>query len=705
MKLNSSLTRMDRLRKKHSKLIREISTSWNTKIPRNASLQILETTRGYLVNDLNVDMPSTLGFKAFIDEAKFRAAPAKHETAQSYVKSAILANVFGKISLLIEGNDPQAVAEARFYDAEERCKRANQRLRYYRNHDFAIRPLMKRLDVHQVFHLARRKISKWLADYDPADILEHSRHGPGGCGGEKEQKVKRPFSTPYFKFAKTPQGVSKGAYFLYLRAIVQNDAWVRAIAQDLCSSNVEPNLSVMSFENRVQLADTILEIARGNDVGFVLKTFSTHRAISSEPQGNVYVQLGIGSIFRDALKAAGCDLNDQSRNQSLAYAGSIEEDDSHRPSTVDVEMASDCECIELVRELFEPKWFELMDAVRSHDGRFKGEWFKWEKFSSMGNGFTFELESMIFYALAQACCDLSGETDWFSDTFGPRYKYGQLSVYGDDIIVPRGCVEHLIQVLRFCGFRTNIDKTFIDGPFRESCGSDWFNGTPVRAAYYKGDLSRIKDIVKLLNVVKYNSELLKSVGCEALDRTYEYLRTLLSVIAPTVSAHLRNTQKTLSWAYIWCEPDEVHQSKLVSWDTDMQSWLMPEIRSKLEEWDGRARWRYVQFLYAATGNRDPLPPDEYENLVLINPLAASLTAGGSGGDIMLAARAGDGRLDFVSRCEALSDLDRAFITCVQKRSLLEYSETESIAERLVAFKAAKAVNDNNNNSIYGSDGS
>lgn len=697
MKLNNSLQRMRALCRKHNPLIREIQTSWNNKIPAKGSDAIWASTLGHLVDDLGLERANypVKDLKAFYQAAKSGAVPAKHETAQSYVNSAILANLFGKIDRHIPGVDPLAAAEARFDEAEMLCRQANRRLIHYRNFDFASRPLVKRLGVHEVFHLARRKIAKWLSDYEPEDLLELSRHGPGGTGGEEGMRLKRPFTTPYFKFAKTPQGVTEGAYFLYLRAIAQSDTWISAIAQDLSSSTVPPNLSVMSVENRYQLADTVLEIARGNDVGFVPKNYSTKRSISSEPQGCVYVQLGIGGIFREALKRVGCDLDDQSRNQELAYAGTVEPDDEHCPVTIDLKMASDCEATELIRELFEPKWFDLMDAVRSREGRYKGVWFKWAKFSSMGNGFTFELESMVFYALSQACCDLSGETQWFSDTFGPRYKYGQLSVYGDDIIVPKACASHLIQVLRFCGFRTNLDKTFLEGPFRESCGTDWFDGVAVRTAYYKGDLSRIKDIVKLLNVVSYNNELLISIGSAVrLDRTLSYLRDLLSVIAPTVFFHLRSTRKTLGFESIWVKPDEAHVSRLVVWDVDMQSWLMPEIRTSMESRDGRTLWRYVQFLYSATGDRLPIDdPGEYESLLERNPFAAALTSGGSAGDIMLAARDGGGKIGFRSVCEDISRVDASLIRLADDtfRSIVTERRETPLPQRLSQYKRSRAL--------------
>jgi hypothetical protein len=89
----------------------------------------------------------------------------------------------------------------------------------------------------------------------------------------------------------------------------------------------------------------------------------------------------------------------------------------------------------------------------------------------MGNGFTFELESMIFYAIglvvAEADC---GETD-------------DVSVYGDDVILPRKAVPRFVELCELLGFSINRSKSFFDGRFFESCGAHWFDGRDVKPFY------------------------------------------------------------------------------------------------------------------------------------------------------------------------------------------------------------------------------
>jgi hypothetical protein len=88
----------------------------------------------------------------------------------------------------------------------------------------------------------------------------------------------------------------------------------------------------------------------------------------------------------------------------------------------------------------------------------------------MGNGFTFPLETLIFWSLAAACCPQDSDA----------------TAYGDDLIVPTECYPLLVEVLVALGFVVNLTKSYHTGPFRESCGKDYFRGTDVRPYYPKG---------------------------------------------------------------------------------------------------------------------------------------------------------------------------------------------------------------------------
>jgi len=77
-------------------------------------------------------------------------------------------------------------------------------------------------------------------------------------------------------------------------------------------------------------------------------------------------------------------------------------------------------------------------------------------------------------------------------------------VYGDDIIVRKSVYEPLIELLAYLGFTTNSRKTFSSGPFRESCGADWYEGKDVRPFTLDFALDSVESIFKILNLSRRN---------------------------------------------------------------------------------------------------------------------------------------------------------------------------------------------------------
>nr|UJQ85025.1 MAG: hypothetical protein 3 [Leviviridae sp.] len=210
---------------------------------------------------------------------------------------------------------------------------------------------------------------------------------------------------------------------------------------------------------------------------FVAKNALTHRAIVTEPPLNGVYQLALGDYIAKRLAKFGVDLSDQTRNQRLAKEGSL----TGALATLDLSSASDTIAIEVVYHLLPVDWALALSVGRSSHILYKGERFNLEKFSSMGNGYTFALESLIFWALASSCSES-----------------GEVSVYGDDIIVPTTSVALLTEVLTACGFLLNARKSYSHGPFRESCGADWYRGFDIRP-YYQKKLVAPADLFKLHN--------------------------------------------------------------------------------------------------------------------------------------------------------------------------------------------------------------
>lgn len=220
----------------------------------------------------------------------------------------------------------------------------------------------------------------------------------------------------------------------------------------------------------------------GNVLFTVPKNAEIDRVAAKEPDLNIFLQKMLGNQLRWCLRRVGINLNDQSINGELARRGSID----GSLATLDLSSASDSVTYQLVKRLLPFDWFYYLEAFRSPVTEIDGDLHINEMFSSMGNGFTFELESLIFYSLARSTARLMGVR-------------GKLSVYGDDIIVPTDLVEPFIRVLSFAGFQTNAEKSFYDGPFRESCGSYWHAGEDVKPFFLRGPLHRLSDLIHLLN--------------------------------------------------------------------------------------------------------------------------------------------------------------------------------------------------------------
>jgi len=224
-----------------------------------------------------------------------------------------------------------------------------------------------------------------------------------------------------------------------------------------------------------------------NMVIVVPKKADIGRTIGKEPEIHNFLQKGIDLCMRRLLvRKLGIDLSDQSANQALSLIGSTETDDPY--VTIDVRGASNSVLTELVRSVCPPRWFRLFDATRSHYYMIDGTVTPYQMFCSMGNGFCFPLESLLFASVCIAAARHMGVP--------PDYR-----VYGDDIIVRQSAALVVIEILAACGFRTNVQKTYVHGPFRESCGANWYSGQDVTPGYLKEPITTLGGLHSLHNAL------------------------------------------------------------------------------------------------------------------------------------------------------------------------------------------------------------
>lgn len=224
------------------------------------------------------------------------------------------------------------------------------------------------------------------------------------------------------------------------------------------------------------LTHGIYRITPCSTVTFVRKNRDTSRSIATEPSLNMFFQLGLGEILRSRLvQSFGIDLTkQQERNRHLACRGSL--DDS--VATLDLESASDSVSLNMCNSML-PEWFNaILQELRCSHSKAQGREIELHMVSTMGNGYTFALQTMLFCCVVRAAADMNnvrlGKADVENCSWG---------VYGDDIIVPRSLTRHVCRLLELLGFTVNSQKSFFEGPFRESCGGDFYKGHPVRGVY------------------------------------------------------------------------------------------------------------------------------------------------------------------------------------------------------------------------------
>jgi hypothetical protein len=375
-----------------------------------------------------------------------------YTSADSFKHDYFLYNLVRKLNT---GGDKSShdLAIKKFIETDSKLREVRGRLNW---RDLALNEPA----AHKILLRAKTKVLRLLGRTpDLQQVFEHSSFSHGASAHHKRTSGEAPFKYALAYPEVTPQ------------ALPLLDSFIQRVP--LWRENVK--------------GYTLCEF---NRVTTVPKDATIDRPIACEPTLNMYAQKGVGAIFRRLLKSRGVDLNDQTVNQRLAFLGSL----TGRLATVDLSAASDSISIEIVKLLLPEAWYDLLLLLRCDKGLLpSGEFIVYNKISSMGNGFTFELESLLFWAITQAC------EDSISEHTGGTHR---CSVYGDDIICRTETVPLLTEVLATCGFSVNVDKTFSDGPFRESCGKHYFQGVDVTPVYVRTPVRHVTQLFLLANSVR-----------------------------------------------------------------------------------------------------------------------------------------------------------------------------------------------------------
>lgn len=365
-----------------------------------------------------------------------------------------------KSKWLKTGIDTSAVAMQSFFDCEAKCRETNSRFQ-----DLAALFRTRRDAAHIVNSVARKVSMVLYDDFNVDEWFDNCAWGPGTTVALRGDDT-----GPERKF------LQEGGITPTLRRFVE-PLWPRIY------SSWSPSL-VTTPGSRVLTVD---------------KNAKTDRVIAAEPGINSWFQAGIGQMISKRLLRHGVDLKYQDRNQLLAFLGAAtsgagitgnECNPAHALATLDMKAASDTISTGVVETLLPTDWCHALELTRSRYSEVDGKWLRLEKFSSMGNGFTFPLQSTIFLAIALGACEHVGVDSSY------------VGIYGDDVVIPTIAASTYAEWCAFFGFTLNPTKSYISGCFRESCGAHYFLRRDVKPLFLSERLRSLASVFELANGLK-----------------------------------------------------------------------------------------------------------------------------------------------------------------------------------------------------------
>jgi len=220
-----------------------------------------------------------------------------------------------------------------------------------------------------------------------------------------------------------------------------------------------------------------VKFVRGNRWSTVPKNNSKDRSICLEPLCNMLVQRAVGLGVRRCLKdKLGIDLD----NLADVHRHRISD---INVATIDLSDCSDAISMRLVNYLLPNRVLNKIRACRS-DMTFglDDNYHVVNKVSSMGNGFTFDLMTLVLTALTRS----------FDTTS---------TVFGDDIICQNSVAEDVVENLQVAGFVVNPKKTNIRSNYRESCGAHFVDGEGYVTSFDFKWVTNLHDLIVTCNKI------------------------------------------------------------------------------------------------------------------------------------------------------------------------------------------------------------
>lgn len=436
----------------------------------NVTLDLLEA----------IDTPRALALAIAYRGAAYKNVPAdllqedhpiQHDSAYSFWKHRQAIALFKKSEYLDYEGDAELESLQSFFEVDQNCQNSDNLIL---NADFKLRSILQKASEYIQYVLGETPNMDSI--YKKLVFTTGSVSGLSGKDVNLVTKLQELTALP----------VSRGALPL-----------VSYLTRDPLISNVYINSVPVDYATLFT----------------VKKQFNKVRVAAKSQLGNMLLQRPIGVHIANRLKKVGIDLAVQPKFHAF-----LVEKFWDVYATVDQSDASDRICVELVRTLLPYDWFRLLDLTRHRHLKFEdGSTQKMLKFANQGNGFIFELQTLIYYALAKA-------TVWYEHGVKAAEET-LISVFGDDLICEEQYAPAVVKTLESVGQKINLSKSYLTGRFKESCGVDTFDGFSIRPLYLKKHSRGLRGIYEIHNLVVSISW--RSVDNLCFNSTYS--RALLRV--------------------------------------------------------------------------------------------------------------------------------------------------------------------------------
>lgn len=249
------------------------------------------------------------------------------------------------------------------------------------------------------------------------------------------------------------------------------------------------------YDKRFAFRGAEYEVPHGSRSVCVPKTFRRKRLIFVEPASRMLAQKAIQRWFHEQAATRYpykryMRLEDQSYQRALLM--------NEHAASIDLSDASD-HIDRRIMWLFFKNHPNLRSALfynRSVREEVSGTLIT--SFATMGNATTFPTMTFLLYAVIRLA-ELEAQDSGYTVKC-------QSGVFGDDIVVDRVIAGSVIGLLTRLGLKVNTSKSYVVGPFKESCGKDVFNGLDVTP-------TKVKDLT--------------AVNSESWSRLIRYANSLL----------------------------------------------------------------------------------------------------------------------------------------------------------------------------------